>query len=433
MAKRPWDDRWVRVEHLSGGGQGLTYLARASTDPPDKEPQYVLKELKNQKDPERRARMYQEVAQLRVLQHSNIAKYVDSNADRFETDEPLFLVMERVFGQPLSKVADGRPQPLEVAEQVVSRLVDILEYCHRNGVVHRDIKPDNLVLRNSSPSEPVLLDFGLSFNAEIRAADFSTEPEQHIGNRFLLLPEHRVRSANKRDPVSDVTQCVGIFFYLLTGMAPEVLLDHSNHKPHERSAGRAILSKLSGREAQVVSRIFDVGFNQEPIRRWTSAKVLREELALLRSLTEGEPSFEEQLRELRRRVEASPVHLVAAQTSMLSKAADICFQEALNTVLQGLGGAVAGGALLFSPPQRSDSGTVKVARIYSLFLKHDPSVKVDLTLRLIIDNTEALIEGVIDGARREVSRFGLFHPDPEAKLREAAASFFFEAVSQRFG
>jgi serine/threonine-protein kinase len=58
------------------------------------------------------------------------------------------------------------------------------------GVVHRDIKPDNIILKSGVPSEVVLLDFGLNYH-EQPDADFQTENWQEVGNRFLQCHEQR--------------------------------------------------------------------------------------------------------------------------------------------------------------------------------------------------------------------------------------------------
>src|ERR1051325_7119586 len=114
MAKNVWNQKWVRLKRLSKGGQGLTYRARRLEDSEHDEGAYVLKELKDQRDPERRARMYQEVANLRILEGEGIAHYVDANAERFKEDEDLYLVTEYIPGPTLAEFVKDSPQEMHL-------------------------------------------------------------------------------------------------------------------------------------------------------------------------------------------------------------------------------------------------------------------------------------------------------------------------------
>src|SRR4051812_14845298 len=156
FVKRPWETRWAKHADLPGGGQGSASVVKDRTAG-DASPLYVLKLLKSQKDPERRGRMYREVASLRALKHSGVQKYVDSNADLFEKpDVPLYLVTEYIPGSRLSDFVGQRgPQPLASACAHVLAMLDILAYFHQQGVVHRDIKPDNIICQHDRVEDPV--------------------------------------------------------------------------------------------------------------------------------------------------------------------------------------------------------------------------------------------------------------------------------------
>lgn len=120
-----------------------------------------------------------------------------SNAERFATDEPLFLVTEFILGVTIEDAISNQSLSLDTAVQTTLRLLNIVEYCHSQEVVHRDIKPANAIFRNGNPYDPVLLDFGLSFNQE-NLNESGTDTEEEIGNRFLWLPELRHPGANNR-------------------------------------------------------------------------------------------------------------------------------------------------------------------------------------------------------------------------------------------
>ncbi len=85
----------------------------------------------------------------------------------------------------------------------------------------------------------------------------------------LGVPEHQF---NVRAPVSDVTQLAGVFFYLLTGIEPQALNDHSGQKPHQRSGARAALVNLfQGRQLLRVLSVFDRAFAQQISDRYPTA------------------------------------------------------------------------------------------------------------------------------------------------------------------
>lgn len=156
-----------------------------------------------------------------------------------------------------------------------------LEYCHSNEIVHRDIKPNNIILRDNRLDEPFLVDFGLSFN---KSEDdvLRTDTAGELGNRFLRLPELSANSAVKRDPRSDVTFCAAILLFCLTAVVPGLLIDHESMRPHQRGDCLELLARAiddDGRRRLLY--IFDTAFELNPVNRWQSASALREALRVL--------------------------------------------------------------------------------------------------------------------------------------------------------
>ncbi|MEM1168279.1 MAG: protein kinase [Cyanobacteria bacterium P01_H01_bin.35] len=185
---KPWNEKWEIIKHIDSGGQGQTFEVKPKKDG-FLSNQYVLKKLNNQKDNERRGRMYREVTALKTLNHSGIPKIVDSNSELFDSDTPLYMVTEFVPGATLSEVIKEKTMSIQDAVNFVIKLLDIVEYCHQNEIVHRDIKPGNIMVKNNDINNPVLIDFGISFNKVDYSETSLTPTWQQLGNRFFSLPE----------------------------------------------------------------------------------------------------------------------------------------------------------------------------------------------------------------------------------------------------
>ena len=134
---------------------------------------------------------------------------------------------------------------LDVAVATTRSLLSTLHECHAVGCVHRDVKPDNIILIDTDPTRPMLLDFGLNIH-DAPKINFETEHGQEIGNRFLRLPELSAGSSLKQDPRSDLSFAADILFYMLTGQHPDILQDAEGRLPHQRSQSLAVLQDTGG-------------------------------------------------------------------------------------------------------------------------------------------------------------------------------------------
>lgn len=271
--KEPWKDRWDVLKRLSGGGHGDTFLVK---DKKGGEGLFVLKKLKNQKSMERRERMYREVEAFRRLNHQQIPKVLEANTDEYgDISIPLYFIAEYVEGPTLEKVVETNPLDLNRAVKLTLTLTGIVEYCHNNGIHHRDIKPDNIIIRNHDLNDPVLIDFGQSFNEEEVNESRLTESWQQLGNRCLHLPELESRDSPKSYVESDITHCCGILFYALTGKCPVILIDEQGRKPHHRLSALKMFAPISPDVRRVLTKVFDRGFEYGLDDRFNSFPVFK--------------------------------------------------------------------------------------------------------------------------------------------------------------
>ena len=215
-----WKTRWEKIEELDGGGQGEAYRARRRSDGKIQ----FLKIIKSKNVAERRARFFREATAYDSFGVDGIPRLIESNAHRHADDSVApFIVTEFIVGTTLRAWRKSQASVLiETAVTITSRLLDILQACHAQGCVHRDVKPDNMILEGGASARVWLLDFGISYH-DLADIDFQTEHWQEVGNRFLRLPELSAGSLSKQDPRSDICFAAGILFYLLTGDHPDVL------------------------------------------------------------------------------------------------------------------------------------------------------------------------------------------------------------------
>lgn len=293
---KKWKDHWEVVAEIPGGGQGQAYSVRRSGG----DQTGFLKVIKSKKDPERRARFSREANAYDTIRVAGVPRLIESNAHHHSDLEfESFIVTEWVDGPTLTRWRQDQPSvSLHVAVDLTIRLASILDSCHGEGVVHRDIKPDNIILKASDPTQPWLLDFGLNHH-DMPEIDFRTEDWQEVGNRFLRLPELSAGSLLKQDPRSDVSFVAGILFFLLTGQHPGLLEDQDGKLPHRRPAQRASLESVAGGRLMRLAAFFDRAFAPRIEARFATARALRERLEELMEETPEHPSYEDDLRHLR--------------------------------------------------------------------------------------------------------------------------------------
>lgn len=143
----------------------------------------------------------------------------------------LFIEMEWIDGPTLDgQLENGRPLELHAAVRIVAQLCDALAHCHERGVVHRDVKPSNVLMRDGA--EPVLFDFGLAQDAE----DPHAEPGRLYATPMTASPE-QIRADGLVDGRADVYALGVTLFRLVTGKLPfygermDLLALHSSSEP----------------------------------------------------------------------------------------------------------------------------------------------------------------------------------------------------------
>ena len=146
------------------------------------------------------------------LSHPNIVVVHDVGRD--PESGTLFIALEHLEGQPLSAlVTPGSPLPWPEALRIAQRVAEALHHAHGQGVVHRDVKPANIVLLASG--EPKILDFGI---ARLAQEQGNLTPGKHFfGTPLYMSPEQAL--GRVVDGRSDLFALGAVLYFLLLGRA----------------------------------------------------------------------------------------------------------------------------------------------------------------------------------------------------------------------
>jgi serine/threonine protein kinase len=200
-----YDNKWKVKGSLDEGGQAHTFLVYDVNDSPENI--FVLKRLKNLK---RFRRFENEVNACLELSHPNILQIKDKN---LKSERPYFVAEYCVRGCLKADVMSRLP--LLDRLRMFSIICHGVGYAHAHnkGITHRDLKPDNIFLREDMT--PVVGDFGLCFISE--SGDRVTMNDEQVGSRFYMAPELAHGIADQITPAADVYSLGKILYWMLAG------------------------------------------------------------------------------------------------------------------------------------------------------------------------------------------------------------------------
>jgi len=286
---------------LGTGGMGSVYLGRRIDE--QFEHEVAIKVLQTGSSNEHFVERFRAERQvLANLNHPNIAKLLDGGVTGSGMQ---FLVMEFVRGEQLDTYCDVRQLNIRQRLRLFQKICLAVDYAHHNLVIHRDVKPSNILVTDDGI--PKLLDFGI---AKVMSASDMQQPLT-LDNHHLLTPEYASPEQVRGEPVSTATDVysLGVLLYrLLCGRRPyrpnndlpsglvQAILEESPSRPStvldagldesddeqsgaEISAQRqSTVGRLSRRLQGDLDTIALMALRKEPERRYASARALHDDI-----------------------------------------------------------------------------------------------------------------------------------------------------------
>jgi serine/threonine protein kinase len=278
--------RYKILSVIGTGGMGAVYRVEQLF----LRKEFALKTLHTVNTTDLKIRRFQKEAQLASrLDHENLVQAVDYGL--IDGTQP-FLIMDLVEGQTLAQYLEthGR-MPVELALRTFIPICFAMAHAHSEGVIHRDIKPGNIVLTKFNPDSkavvPKVVDFGIAKLMETEEQTL-TETGQVFGTPLYMSPEQTVGS--HVDLRSDIYSLGCVFFEVLTGVPPfkgetliQTILQHRNQVSDSLKKAALGLDFPEGLE-QIVAKMLA----KDPEARYQDCLTLAQDLSwLLQGKTEN--------------------------------------------------------------------------------------------------------------------------------------------------
>ncbi len=255
------------IAELKRGRHATVYRAYE-----EKQSRFVLLKVLQATDSGTRVRFEKEAAYLAKLQHANVVRVLQYGDTQLPSGKSCsFLALEFIEGQTLAEVMSGRKVPPDLAIYIARESLLALSVAHRHNLVHRDIKPQNILI--DSEGHVKVTDFGLA--AAIGSYD---EKGEIVGTPQYMSPEQA--RGESVTPASDLFSLGVLMYEMLTAISPfdaETMIERIYRVTHETPAQLSnLLEPKLARLSGLVHRLLE----KKPEQRCASTHAVLSELAV---------------------------------------------------------------------------------------------------------------------------------------------------------
>jgi WD40 repeat protein len=205
------------LDVLGQGGMGVVY--RAEQERPRRI--VALKVIRPGAESRETLRRFEHEGQLLAwLQHPGIAQIYEAGTIEADYGRRPFFAMELVEGRPITRFADLHAPGVRQRLELLAKVCDAVQYAHQKGVIHRDLKPGNILVGESG--QPKILDFGVArvTDADVRMTTLHTSTGRLVGTLAYMSPEQVAGDPRALDTRSDVYSLGVLCYELLAGHLP---------------------------------------------------------------------------------------------------------------------------------------------------------------------------------------------------------------------
>ena len=220
-------DSYEVLSKIGMGGMGVVYQAKDKQLNRMVALKFLISEGSSQKKQIALDRFLQEQQIMAQMDHPNIIKLYHASS---YLGYP-YLAMEFVEGKELLDYIESNSISIRDKLIIVKKTLQALHYAHRRGVIHRDVKPSNILIRGE---EPLLMDFGISRTKQVSKA--LTRTGEIMGTPHYMAPEQAQGLKREIAPETDVYAMGGVLYHLLVGHSPvrgNTILEKIHHILHK--------------------------------------------------------------------------------------------------------------------------------------------------------------------------------------------------------
>ncbi|QRN86244.1 protein kinase [Clostridia bacterium] len=267
--------RYEVKKRIGAGGMSIVYLAEDIL----LNRSVAVKILRDQyADDDRNIRFFQnEARSIAALSHPNIVKIYDIGKE----DQYYFIVMEYLEGETLKEVIQDKApmNPIE-AINLIRSILKALEHSHKKGIIHRDIKPHNIMLDKAHKVK--VTDFGIARNAGASTVTYSG---QMVGSVYYISPEQA--KGERTTFATDIYSTGAMLYEMLTGKVPftgsnpvSIALSHVEKQARP-------MSDFNKKVPECLEEIVETAMMKNPKDRYSSAMEMARALTQAKMLIES--------------------------------------------------------------------------------------------------------------------------------------------------